>query len=162
MINVNKMNDSHTLTKFLVLITLLACTFVLLSIRWQNQKTASQNAPKQSTDSHELKNADIVEFDTSEQAEAFMSSDTQRGLLLIYTNWCGHCKNMMPAYLEAARELKAEGIVIARVEAPKAGSEFMKKYKITGFPTILVGGKNKKEFDGERSTESIVRFARSL
>lgn len=159
-------SNQYTTTKFIILLSLLACIYVLLNLRWKGNKLGSEGG--HAVDSMQKSNEDfdsntsyIVEIASSSDAEKFLNGHS-KGLMLVYTDWCGHCKNMMPSYGEAAKEVKYEGLVLARIQASKAGSEFMKKYSINGFPTILVAGPNKKEFAAARTKAALVDFVRSL
>ena len=76
--------------------------------------------------------------------------------------WCGHCKQLLPEWHEAARLLEGEaylGVVDATVENGLAT-----QYQVQGYPTIKIfpGGKNKKpsdaiDYEGGRTKEDIVR-----
>lgn len=76
--------------------------------------------------------------------------------------WCGHCKQLLPEWHEAARLLEGEaylGVVDATVETGLAS-----QYQVQGYPTIKIfpGGKDKKasdaiDYEGGRTKEDIVR-----
>jgi thioredoxin 1 len=71
---------------------------------------------------------------------------------------CGHCVRLKPAYEEAAKNAK---IVLAMVERSGAGN-LPGKYNVKGFPTIILfnGGEAVKEYQGDRSVQSLVDFAK--
>jgi thiol-disulfide isomerase/thioredoxin len=58
----------------------------------------------------------------------------QKGLLMAYATWCGHCKNMMPALEEASTKTN---LPIARLETNVAG-DFLRVHEVRGFPTLLL------------------------
>ncbi|KAG0378513.1 hypothetical protein BGX24_003592 [Mortierella sp. AD032] len=80
-----------------------------------------------------------------------------------YAPWCGHCKNLVPQYKAAAKNLKG----IAKMAAIDCDDDKNKplcsQYGVTGFPTIKVfpanrkgGVKYPKDYQGERSAKAIV------
>ena len=67
-------------------------------------------------------------------ADAGNAFTKQKGLLMAYATWCGHCKNMMPALEEASTKTN---LPIARLESSVAG-DFFRVHEVRGFPTILL------------------------
>lgn len=77
-----------------------------------------------------------------------------------YAPWCGHCKNLVPQYKEAAEALKG----IVRVGAVNADEhrELGSRYGVKGFPTIKIFGKNKKsptDYKGARNADGFIEAA---
>ena len=52
-----------------------------------------------------------------------------------YAPWCGHCQSLAPEYAAAATELKADGVMLAKVDATEE-NELAQEYDIQGFPTV--------------------------
>ncbi|KAF9907231.1 protein disulfide isomerase (PDI) protein [Linnemannia zychae] len=80
-----------------------------------------------------------------------------------YAPWCGHCKNLVPQYKAAAKNLNG----IAKMGAINCDDDKNKplcgQYGIQGFPTIKIfpanrkgGVKYPKDYQGERSAKAIV------
>ena len=87
-------------------------------------------------------------------------------VLLIYANWCGHCKDMMKAFEDAARHIHDKSktstnkVVFMRAESSRA-PKLANAPNIQGFPTIVGIFQNGKEFpyNGPRNMESFIKFA---
>jgi len=82
-------------------------------------------------------------------------------LVEFYAPWCGHCKTLEPEYAKAAKELKADGIPIAKVDATKE-TELAKEYFVQGFPTLILfrNGVKTEDYSGPRTSAEIVSYMR--
>lgn len=105
---------------------------------------------------------DIITLnDTNFEAltQASTGATTGSWLIKFYAPWCGHCKNMQPAYEEVATELKGE-VNVAEVDVA-AHRSLGSRFDIKGFPTLLYlnGGKLYK-YKGARNKETMVNFVR--
>jgi protein disulfide-isomerase-like protein len=78
-----------------------------------------------------------------------------------YAPWCGHCKNLAPAYEIVGDAFARESsVVIAKVDAD-AHKEIGSKYGVSGFPTLKFfpkGQTEPKEYNGGREASDIVDF----
>jgi len=82
-------------------------------------------------------------------------------LVEFYAPWCGHCKTLEPEYAKAAKELKKDGIYLAKVDATKE-AELAKEHFVQGFPTLIIfrNGVKVSDYDGERTSSGIVEYMR--
>jgi protein disulfide-isomerase A6 len=78
-------------------------------------------------------------------------------LVAFYAPWCGHCKNLAPAFDKAAAALQGIGSLVA-VDAT-AEKSLGSTYGVQGFPTIKMFGFDKKkpaDYQGGRDAKAIV------
>jgi len=91
--------------------------------------------------------------------------DNKKDVLIeLYAPWCGHCKNLEPAYKELGARIKKEGIktvVIAKMDAT-ANDVSNSAYQANGYPTILfakAGSKNSPvKYEGGRDADSMFNW----
>ena len=100
----------------------------------------------------------VVELRSEAEADAFLSSGP--GILMVYAPWCGHCKNMMPAFEQASNETDVK---FARLEGSAAGG-FMTRHQIRGFPTIMTSSSSNQlgRYTQGRDVASLVAGANAL
>ena len=80
----------------------------------------------------------------------------------VYFYWkdCGHCKAFSPIWDEFSQKYNGS-IKLRKVEKDDMGAkEELEKYKIRGFPTIMLLDDNggHKDFDGDRTVDSLMQF----
>ena len=63
---------------------------------------------------------------------------TRNSVVVVYADWCGHCKNFKPDMEKAARQ--SSKVVLLNSDTPE-GKKFMKENNVNGFPSIVKGGK---------------------
>jgi len=95
--------------------------------------------------------------------EGFASAKT---LVICKADWCGHCKKAAPEFdklMSASPITLKDGskVNVTILDADKDKEE-LSKYKIKGFPTILVvDGSNTTEYPGERTSDGVIEFLNS-
>ncbi|XP_050383395.1 protein disulfide isomerase-like 2-3 [Argentina anserina] len=77
-----------------------------------------------------------------------------------FAPWCGHCKKLAPEWKRAAQNLKGK-VKLGHVDCD-AEQSLMSRFKVKGFPTILVFGADKESpvhYEGARTALAIESFA---
>jgi protein disulfide-isomerase A6 len=83
--------------------------------------------------------------------------------LRFYAPWCGHCKNLQPAYEKAAKNLQGLAKVAAVNCDEDANKQFCGQMGVQGFPTLKIVRPGKKpgrpvveDYQGARAAKAIV------
>ncbi|KHN44746.1 Protein disulfide isomerase-like 2-3 [Glycine soja] len=77
-----------------------------------------------------------------------------------FAPWCGHCKKLAPEWKKASNSLKGK-VKLGHVDCD-AEKSLMSRFKVQGFPTILVFGADKDSpipYEGARTALAIESFA---
>lgn len=109
--------------------------------------------------------ANIQELASAKEAAKLLKSG-KPALVLFYADFCGHCKQMMPDFEQAAREASEKsGVIVAKVESGKLkdmASVSKDLPAISGFPTMCTnyeGGEPKiKAHVGRKDKAAIERL----
>jgi protein disulfide-isomerase A6 len=104
----------------------------------------------------------VVKLTADNFSEKVLDSN-EPWLVEFFAPWCGHCKNLVPAWEGAAKKLKGKvnlGTVDATVEASLAT-----EYGVKGYPTIKAfragSAKTPMDYNGGRTVDQIVSYALS-
>ncbi|CAH2059702.1 unnamed protein product [Thlaspi arvense] len=103
-----------------------------------------------------------VELNSSNFDELVIKSN-DLWIVEFFAPWCGHCKKLAPEWKKAANNLKGK-VKLGHVNCDVEQS-IMSRFKVQGFPTIMVFGADKSSpysYDGARSASAIESFATEL
>lgn len=118
----------------------------------EEEVTANQTTPK---NFRMIKGDEFVNFTRN-------NFDEEGFLVFFGTDWCGHCKNFKPIFMQTADVvLEREGarplFVYHSVE--KDSDHVSKLFRVSGYPTIIYVLKNRLfEFDGKREEGLILEW----
>lgn len=96
-----------------------------------------------------------------EKDESLLKASAKPKVILAHAAWCGHCKQMMPAFMQAAEQYPDVEWIRVGDDAAK---ELAKRSDMKGYPTVYgvsVNG-NIKLHQGGRSEKQLIDFAKSL
>jgi len=84
----------------------------------------------------------------------------QSAVVAFVSQGCGHCKNMLPAYQQAAKMARLPFITAHYSKLQRGPDSLMKRHNIRGFPTVLRFEKGQvvAEYNGDRSAQSLTQF----
>ncbi|XP_021890155.1 protein disulfide-isomerase like 2-2-like [Carica papaya] len=100
-----------------------------------------------------------VELNSSNFDEMVLKSK-ELWIVEFFAPWCGHCKKLAPEWKKAANNLKGK-VKLGHVDCDSEKS-LMSRFKVEGFPTILVFGADKDSpipYEGARTASAIESFA---
>ncbi|CAD8132882.1 unnamed protein product [Paramecium pentaurelia] len=81
-------------------------------------------------------------------------------MIFFYTPQCGHCERFQPEVEKAAKQLKEEGFVFAKVDGHNY-KDIAKQFEVNGFPSVILSqdhGKKYKKFEGPRTSDSVIMW----
>ncbi|XP_010522374.1 PREDICTED: protein disulfide-isomerase 2-3-like [Tarenaya hassleriana] len=99
-----------------------------------------------------------VELNSSNFDELVIKSK-ELWIVEFFAPWCGHCKKLAPEWKKAAKNLKGK-VNLGHVNCD-ADQSLMSRFKVQGFPTILVFGADKSShilYEGARTASAIESF----
>ena len=105
---------------------------------------------------------EVVDLTSSTFAKKVKASE-EHWMVEFYAPWCGHCKNLKPAWISAAKELKGE-VNFGAVNCDDASNrDLCSEYGVQGFPTLkyLEPNKEAAKYSGMRDAKTIIDFART-
>merc|ERR1711879_87264 len=105
--------------------------------------------------------ADAVHKIVGSSFAAKVLDESKHVFIKIYAPWCGHCKNMAPAWEELAKEYADnDDVIIAEIDA--TANDLPTNYQVRGYPTIFWAGKDNKDapekYKGQRNVASWKQF----
>ena len=112
----------------------------------------------------------LLYFYSNNLRESFVNDDkdfgTGKKLVLFYADWCGHCKSIHSDWDKAAKKSKNKKIQMAKVncgDESEEHSKIVKKYGVSGYPTIklLNNGKVEEDYEGGRSEKDFLSYINS-
>ena len=122
------------------------------------------NGVKSDKSSKSEKKEQSVVVLTDKNFKSLVSEDIESVWLVeFYAPWCGHCKQLAPAWEAAAKKLKGK-VKVAKVDAT-VETGLAQRFGIKGYPTIKLFPSGKKsdsavvDYNQDRSESSIVAFA---
>lgn len=88
-------------------------------------------------------------------------------LVLIYADWCGHCKKIKPTWDKVSEQVNKEDelkmVKINCGEGTPEQKKLMSKYDVDGYPTILIIDNGKATpYDGDRTEDALLKTVKSL
>uniref|UniRef100_A0A0E0EUB6 protein disulfide-isomerase n=1 Tax=Oryza meridionalis TaxID=40149 RepID=A0A0E0EUB6_9ORYZ len=125
-----------------------------------NGKTSAGSGGKKSGGSSEKTEASASIELNSQNFDKLVTKSKDLWIVEFFAPWCGHCKKLAPEWKKAAKNLKGQ-VKLGHVDCD-AEKSLMSKYKVEGFPTILVFGADKESpfpYQGARVASAIESFA---
>lgn len=108
-----------------------------------------------------VKSPHIVDVETDIEGVNALAARGAPKVILVHAPWCGHCRNMMPAFVEAAAAERS--VTWMRIDGNVAPS-VVRREDLHGFPTIygVLRDGTVTQHDGGRDVRSLLEFARKV
>ncbi|XP_014502804.1 protein disulfide-isomerase like 2-2 [Vigna radiata var. radiata] len=123
----------------------------LLKERLSGKATGGSNEKTETSSSVELNSGNFDEL---------VLKSKELWIVEFFAPWCGHCKKLAPEWKKASNNLKGK-VKLGHVDCD-AEKSLMSRFKVQGFPTILVFGADKDSpipYEGARTAAAIESFA---
>ena len=90
--------------------------------------------------------------------------ETKKNIILFKADWCGHCQQFKDTWKALKSNKEYENKYNFIEYDADADKNALEKYKIDGFPTLLIQNKNEKpvQYEGERKIDSIIKFINTV
>ena len=88
-------------------------------------------------------------------------------LVLIYAEWCGHCKKLTPTWDKVSEKVnKDDDIKMIKINCGEGTPEqkkLMSTYDVDGYPTILIVDNGKATpYEGDRTEDALLKQVNKL
>lgn len=108
------------------------------------------------------KSSPVLQVD-AKSYDTLIAKSNHTSIVEFYAPWCGHCKNLAPAYAKAATSLAGLANVAAVNCDEDANKPFCGRMGVQGFPTLKIvkPGKKKgkpsvRDYQGQREAKDII------
>jgi len=129
-----------------------------------SSKSKTSNKQKKSDSGSGSKGGDKVVELTADNFDDLVVNGDDAWIVAFTAPWCGHCKNLKPAWKEAAAKLSGK-VRLGNVDAT-VHQALGQRFQVQGYPTIKVfagsSRKNGKPYEGGRTAEDIVQFGLTM
>lgn len=123
-----------------------------------DEKKSQPKKPQNKTPGKAREGSNTLEDLTESDFKTEVLNSDDQWFILFYAPWCGHCKAMMPAFQEAARDVP-KIIRFGRVDCT-AHQSVCGDYQVQGYPTLKFFSSGRVEdYNGGRGKQDFVEFS---